>query len=92
MEHRLRDVMSRESDLGRKAGLDDLLKIFGCSQQDLGDAHMRPFQEGEALRRIRESARSGRESSLWFIALSSAVVSVLSALAAWLAVLKNPNQ
>lgn len=44
--------------------------------------------EHEVVHRIREAARSKRESSLWLIAVISAVASVVSALAAWFAILK----
>lgn len=91
VERQIQIVMSRESELGRKAGLDDLLKRLGCSQQDIGDAHLKPFREEETLRRIRDAARSGREASLWFVALCSAVISVFGALAAWAAVMRGSD-
>ena len=45
-------------------------------------------QHYEMLRRVLEVERSHRESRLWIIALSSMIVAILSALAAWFAVLK----
>jgi hypothetical protein len=42
--------------------------------------------EWELHRRIKEEERHRREHKLWIVAVISAVVSVLSALAAWAAV------
>lgn len=45
-------------------------------------------EEFELQRRVMEAERSRRDSYLWAIAIISALASVLSALAAWFAVLK----
>ncbi|MDZ4178401.1 MAG: hypothetical protein U1E29_04090 [Coriobacteriia bacterium] len=42
--------------------------------------------EAELQRRVLEAERSARESRLWVVALVSAVASVISAAAAWVAV------
>lgn len=80
---------TESGSLGRKQQLEVLLKQLGCSEQGLGDARTIQFDENEAIRRILESARSGREASLWLVALVSSIASVLSALAAWLAVMSQ---
>lgn len=45
--------------------------------------------EPELQRRVLEAERALRENRLWIIALISAIASVISALAAWFAVLGN---
>jgi len=42
--------------------------------------------DSELQRRLIEAERSARESKLWLVALLSAVASVISAIAAWVAV------
>jgi hypothetical protein len=42
----------------------------------------------ELQRRVIEAERHIREHNLWIIAVTSAIVSIISALAAWAAVLK----
>lgn len=46
------------------------------------------FREGAIQARVREAKRAKRESSLWVIALISALASLFSAIAAWVAVLQ----
>jgi len=46
------------------------------------------FREGAIQARVREAKRARRENSLWIIALISALASLFSAIAAWIAVLK----
>lgn len=47
------------------------------------------FREGALQKRVREARRAKRESSLWIIAFISALASLFSAIAAWIAVLKT---
>ena len=47
------------------------------------------LSEPELDRRIIEVERTQRESRLWIIAVISAIASVVSALAAWMAVVNN---
>lgn len=59
--------------------------------QELGipsNADFNGNQHYEMLRRVLEVGRSHRESRLWIIALLSAIAAIVSALAAWFAVLK----
>jgi hypothetical protein len=46
------------------------------------------FREAALQTRVREAKRARRESRLWIIAVISALTSLFSAAAAWLAVLK----
>lgn len=43
--------------------------------------------DSELQRRLLEAERSARESKLWVVALVSAMASVISAVAAWVAVM-----
>ena len=45
--------------------------------------------DAELQRRVQEAERSIRESRLWLLALLSAISSIISAAAAWLAVLSK---
>lgn len=58
------------------------------SSQELYDTqgHM---SEPELQRRVLDAERSLREARLWIIALVSAIASVVSAIAAWTAVVIN---
>lgn len=47
------------------------------------------LSEPELDRRIIEAERARREARLWIIAVISAIASVVSAVAAWMAVIKN---
>ena len=49
----------------------------------------RRVSDVELQRRVIEAERSVRESKLWLIATISAIASVVSAVAAWVAVLKK---
>lgn len=73
----------------KEVPLRKLAQDLGCNlnstyttTQSGNDKHL----EEEVVRRIQEAARFKRESSLWLIALISAIASVISALAAWFAV------
>jgi len=46
------------------------------------------FREGAIQARVREARRAKRERDLWIVALISALASLFSAIAAWIAVLK----
>jgi hypothetical protein len=48
----------------------------------------RRADDAELQRRVFEAERSIRESRLWLLALLSAIASVVSAIAAWIAILK----
>jgi hypothetical protein len=44
--------------------------------------------DAELQRRVMDAERSVRESRLWIVAFVSAIASVISAIAAWIAVMK----
>ena len=83
MSHRLKNILKLEySDRERK------IQEYA---QELGIPSNTNFSENqhyEMLRRVLEVERSHRESRLWIIALLSAIAAIISALAAWFAVLK----
>ena len=63
-------------------------KELGVSDQELFDTKGH-YSEPELQIRVIEAERSIRENKLWIIALISAIASLFSAIAAWLAVLSN---
>ena len=71
----------------REIALREYAQEIGCSVSSSYTSEGKHLEE-EMVRRIHESIRSIRESRLWWIAVLSAIASVLSALAAWMAVLK----
>jgi hypothetical protein len=77
------------SELGRQTQLKDLAKEIGISLAGTQLPNTKALDEEEVVRRIHETLRSWRESGLWRVAVISAIASVFSALAAWLAVLKK---
>ena len=92
VDWRIKRIMQRypEGIEGRSRELKELAKQVGAPLD--GTEHQTVptlVREHEVISRIREAARSHRESLLWIIALTSAIASVLSALAAWCAVLKR---
>jgi len=46
------------------------------------------LREGALQARVREAKRARRESALWLIAFISAIASLFSAIAAWIAALR----
>lgn len=93
----MKNVQSRLAKITRipdeeikKTELIKLARELGCSTNSLDDPSrgLIKFLEEVLIQRIQEAARSWRESNLWLIALVSAISAVLSALAAWCAVLK----
>ncbi len=84
VEKKLKRIMALDWET-KDIELKKLAKELGCSLQSSHTSKGYLLEE-EMIRRIREAARSIRESRLWWIAIISAVASVLSALAAWSAV------
>ena len=70
----------------RDVKIRELAKKYGCSLDSTYDLPNKHRTE-EVIRRIQEADRSNRESSMWLIALLSAIASVISAVAAWGAIL-----
>lgn len=59
---------------------------LNVSLSGLGFESGQPYDESTLQQRVMVAERSRRERSLWIIAVISAVASVFSAMAAWLAV------
>ena len=59
---------------------------LGVSSLELADSKGN-ISEPELQRRVIQAERSLREHRLWIIALSSAIASIVSAIAAWVAVI-----
>ena len=74
-------LRSRAVELGVIADGDGLVTIPGKGTVPLA------APEYELQRRVLEAERHLREHRLWVVALTSAIASVISALAAWLAIL-----
>jgi hypothetical protein len=64
---------------------------LGCSLESTYDQNAKHF-ESIVVSRIREAARSQRESRVYWIAILAAIASVLSALAAWTAVASDSKK
>ncbi len=69
----------------KEIALRKLAQDLGCSLYSTyeGDKHY----EDEVVRRIQEAGRSIREARMWWIAVGSAIAAIISALAAWTAVI-----
>gem|GEM_PF-1861277 len=86
-QRQIKKIMKINDKNKREIALRELALKLGCSLSSTytGDKHL----EEEVIRRIQEAPRSIRESRLWLIALVSAIASLFSALAAWVAVLRH---
>lgn len=71
----------------REVQLRELAKELGCSLSSTYGGDGSKHLEEELIRRIHDATRSIREARLWWIAVISAIASVVSALAAWTAVI-----
>lgn len=88
VQRRLKLILSKQSP-ERETELRKFAVELGCSLSDTYRGDGSKHLEAEVIRRIHEAARSIREARLWWIALISATASVVSALAAWCAVLSK---
>ena len=89
VQRRVRSVLA-ESDLTkRETGLRDLARELGCSLASTYHAPTGKHFEEEVVRRIQEAAREERDSRIWWIVVLSALASIVSAVAAWIAVLQS---
>lgn len=86
LQKKLQNIMKLESKK-REIALREYAHELGCSLSSSYTSEGNHLEE-EMVRRIQEAIRSIRESRMWWIALISAIASVFSALAAWLAVSK----
>ncbi len=87
VQRQIKKIMTIKDTGKREATLREFAMKLGCSLFSTYTPDGKHIEE-EVIRRIQETARSIRESRLWLIALISAIASVFSALAAWLAVLR----
>ncbi len=86
LQKKLQNIMKLKSK-EREIALREYAQELGCSLSSSYTSEGKHLEE-EIVRRIQESMRSIRESRMWWIAVSSAIASAFSALAAWLAVWK----
>lgn len=82
----LQVLFRKHAKLLRGVELKQYTQELGVSLSQLYDTHGN-IDEPELQRRVQEAERSLRENALWFVAVISAVASMISALAAWSAVL-----
>lgn len=85
--HRILSISDREE---REMNLRELARSLGCSLHstyEVGPEHAKHLED-EVIRRIQEAARESRDSALWWVAVLSAAASVVSAVAAWVAISK----
>jgi len=79
------DINDRDE---KETKLRELAKSLGCSLSSTYEVYPQSAKhlEDEVVARIQAAAKESRESMLWLVALISAIASVISACAAWLAV------
>lgn len=91
IQRRIKKVLAEPESEAREDALRDLARDMGCSlsslrhSEKLAGFQFTSFSEDELVRRIQEADRSKRESRMWWIALCSAIASVISAFASWAA-------
>ena len=85
VQRRIKTIMAMER-AERMTALRELAQKLGCSLTSTYSGDGSKHLEEEVVRRIQEAARSLREARLWWVAVFSAIASVISSLAAWTAV------
>jgi hypothetical protein len=75
-------LMRRAADLGVSAASGEMISVAGKGMASI------PAHEHETQRRVLEAERHLREHRLWIGALISSRASVVSAVAAWVAIAK----
>lgn len=78
-------LMRRAEELGVSIASGEQINVAGKGMASI------PAHEHEIQRRVLEAERHLRESRLWSVALVSAVASVISAAAAWVAIVRSPD-
>lgn len=86
VQRKIKNIMGMEKPK-REVALREFAQELGCSLSSTYSGDGSKHREDEVLRRIQEAARSMREARLWWIAVISAIASVISSLAAWTAVI-----
>lgn len=85
-------ISKRLKEISKKVSIDERMKQLKIVAKEIGAASPLPIsnklgqQENTLITLIINAARSAREEGLWKIAFISAIASVISALAAWIAV------
>lgn len=85
IQRKIQKIMA-QGKAEREIALRQLTQELGCSLSSTYGGNGGKHHEDEIIRRIQETARSIREARLWWIAVISAAASVISAIAAWCAV------
>ncbi len=85
MSKKIKEIMEKDNK-ERILKLKEYARKLGCSLVGDYNARSDKFREDVIVARIINTERSNREEKLWIIALLSAIASVISALAAWIAV------
>lgn len=92
VQRRLKTILTIHDRDEREKALRTLAQDLGCSltsTYEVSSEHAKHLND-EVIRRIQEASRESRDSALWWIAVLSAIASVVSAIAAWLAISKVP--
>ena len=84
----IKRIMSKPKE-ERETKLRELAQKLGCSLSSTYSAERDKHLEHELIRRIQDADRSIREHHLWWIAVLASIAAVVSALAAWSAVLSS---
>ena len=87
MSKKLQNIMKLEKEEREIELKKHLINLGGTTTRTL-NAETGRTVEDIIVSRIQNLERSHREEKLWIIALLSAIASILSALAAWFAVIK----
>lgn len=77
-------LVRRAEELGVSIASGEHINVAGKGMASI------PAHEHEIQRRVLEAERHLRESRLWIVALVSAIASVISAAAAWEAIVRPP--
>ena len=88
IQKKLRRILSIQNLSERDKSLGELANSLGCSLTSTYEESGK-YRVDEVVARIQTAARESRDSTLWLIALISAVASVISACAAWLAIAQS---
>lgn len=90
VQRKIHRILSISDGNERQEKLRALARSLGCSLHSTYQAspnHAKHLED-EVIRRIQEAARESRDSALWWVAVLSAAASVVSAVAAWIAISK----
>ena len=87
MSKKLKNIMKLPKE-DRNTRLVEYLIELGGSPTGISYSRTGRIAEQEVINKIINLERINREEKLWVIALLSAIASIISALAAWFAVLK----